>query len=74
MQVSWIDPNEIARLAAQLEGPLKRDESPTWDVNTLPETLKGVGTEIAPGRVIRTLDDGRNALVQGRARARVAAG
>ncbi len=37
MQVSWIDPDEIAKLAAQLSGPLQLDESPCWDINTLPD-------------------------------------
>ncbi|MEI6537580.1 MAG: hypothetical protein WCN98_19715 [Verrucomicrobiaceae bacterium] len=37
MQVSWIDPDEIAKLAAQLHGPLELDESPSWDINTLPD-------------------------------------
>lgn len=37
MQVSWIDPDEIAKLAAQLSGPLELDESPSWDINTLPD-------------------------------------
>ncbi len=37
MQVSWIDPDEIARLTAQLEGPLQRDEPLPWDLDTLPD-------------------------------------
>jgi hypothetical protein len=38
MQVSWIDPEEIARLAAELYGPLPSAEPPaSWDLNTLPE-------------------------------------
>ncbi len=37
MQVSWIDPDEIAKLAAQLSGPLELVPSPSWDVNTLPD-------------------------------------
>ncbi len=37
MQVSWIDPDEIAKLAAQLEGPLQRDEPAPWDLDTLPD-------------------------------------
>jgi hypothetical protein len=37
MQVSWIDPDEIARLAAELNGPLPSAEPVSWDLNTLPE-------------------------------------
>ncbi len=37
MQVSWIDPEEIAKLAAQLVGPLEINGSPSWDINTLPD-------------------------------------
>lgn len=37
MQVSWIDPEEIARLAAQLEGPLVRGEMTPLDLDTLPD-------------------------------------
>ncbi|MCE9519389.1 MAG: hypothetical protein K8R87_07550 [Verrucomicrobia bacterium] len=37
MQVSWIDPEEIARLTAQLEGPLEREEPTSWNLDTLPD-------------------------------------
>jgi hypothetical protein len=38
MQVSWIDPDELARLASELNGPLPSAEPPvSWDLNTLPE-------------------------------------
>ena len=37
MQVSWIDPDEIAKLAAQLSGPLELEVSPSWDLNALPD-------------------------------------
>lgn len=37
MQVSWIDPEEVARLAAQLDGPLQREETAAWDISTLPD-------------------------------------
>lgn len=38
MQVSWIDPDELARLAAELNGPLPAPEAPTpWDLSTLPD-------------------------------------
>jgi hypothetical protein len=38
MQVSWIDPEELARLAAELNGPLPSAEPPaSWDLSTLPE-------------------------------------
>jgi ATP-dependent Lon protease len=66
------------RAAAALQAAIQRrqmlialPQPEDWDVNTLPQNLQGIGTEIAPGRVIRTLDDGRNALVQGRMRVRV---
>lgn len=37
MQVSWIDADEIARLAAQLEGPLQKEEPPPWDLDVMPD-------------------------------------
>ena len=38
MQVSWIDPDELARLASELNGPLPSAEPPvSWDLNTIPE-------------------------------------
>ncbi len=37
MQVSWIDADEIARLAAQLEGPLQKEEPPSWDLDVMPD-------------------------------------
>jgi hypothetical protein len=38
MQVSWIDPDELARLASELNGPLPSAEpAVSWDLNTIPE-------------------------------------
>ncbi len=36
MQVSWIDPEEIAGFLAQLEGPRKAPTEMAWEVHTLP--------------------------------------
>ena len=36
MQVSWIDPEEIAVFLAQLEGPRKAPAEMAWEVHTLP--------------------------------------
>ncbi len=38
MQVSWIDPEEIARLASELNGPLPPPETISpWELSTLPD-------------------------------------
>jgi len=50
MQVSWIDPDEISKLAAQLEGPLQPDEPAPWDLDTLPDFAALVTLE-EPGAV-----------------------
>lgn len=59
MQVSWIDPDEIAKLAAQLNGPLENEESPSWDINTLPDIsgdLSASKSEAAFSQLADSLD------------------
>ncbi|HEY2573087.1 MAG TPA: hypothetical protein VGH65_03425 [Verrucomicrobiaceae bacterium] len=57
MQVSWIDPDEIAKLAAQLDGPLQREEVSSWDLETLPDVSKLLAAEEAPTANPATLAD-----------------
>ncbi len=60
MQVSWIDPAEIAKLAAQLSGPLELEESPSWDINTLPD-ISGESTASNPENAFNRLADSLDA-------------
>lgn len=60
MQVSWIDPEEIAKLVAQLSGPLELEESPSWDINTLPN-ISGESSSHNPDDAFHQLADSLDA-------------
>lgn len=60
MQVSWIDPEEIAKLVAQLSGPLELDESSSWDINTLPD-ISGESSSHNPDDAFNQLADSLDA-------------